>query len=473
MKLYNTLTKQAASLDEYYKLHGTADTLNLYSCGPTVYNYAHIGNFRSYIFADTLVRSLRFLGIPTHWAMNITDVDDKTIRDTLKEFGTHASVEDLRTFTSRYLDMYVAELALLNIDPSQITVIRVADVIPHIQEFILKLMDKGYAYTSDDGVFFSIEMYQADFGDYGELVGAKFLEGKQVGARVKVDDYEKENLSDFALWKKHTEDDGQIFWDHPVLGKGRPGWHIECSVINDIAFNGGQTDIHTGGIDLIFPHHTNEIAQSQPFHKPFVKHWAHCDHLLVEGKKMAKRDGNYILLKDLADRGSIYPLAFRYLCMQTDFRKPFNFTEASLQAAKTALERLYSHVDGLKSSSTDGAGDLNHYNTAFRAALEDDLNMQKALAVLWEVVGDNSLPTQEKYSLLLSFDEALGLGLAQDRTTEITLPHEIQVLVSTRETARANKDFAESDRLRDEIEKAGFSVLDTKDGQVVKKAELR
>lgn len=468
MKLYNTLTKEVESLDEFYKLHGTEQALHLYSCGPTVYNYAHIGNFRSYIFTDILVRSLRHVGIPTQWAMNITDVDDKTIRDTLKEFGAHASVDDLRTFTSRYLDIYCAELKLLNIDPGQVTVIRVADAIPQIQEFILKLMDKGYAYTSDDGVFFSIEKYQADFGDYGELVGKKFLEGKQVGARVKVDDYEKENLSDFALWKKYTEEDGQIFWHHPTLGKGRPGWHIECSVINDMAFNGAPTDIHTGGIDLIFPHHTNEIAQSQPFHKPFVKHWAHCDHLLVEGKKMAKRDGNYILLKDLADRGSIYPLAFRYLCMQTDFRKPFNFTEESLQAAKTALERLCSHMDMLAASTAEGAGDLNSYSAAFRAALEDNLNVPKALAILWEVVGDRALPAQGKYSLLQSFDEVLGLGLTAHRTAETSIPHEVQALVSTRETARANRDFAESDRLRDEIEKAGFSVLDTKDGQVVK-----
>ncbi|MBP9686252.1 MAG: cysteine--tRNA ligase [Candidatus Doudnabacteria bacterium] len=468
MKLYNTLTRKAESLDDFYKLHGTAQTLNMYSCGPTVYNYAHIGNFRSYLFTDTLVRTLDFLGIPTLWAMNITDVDDKTIRDTLKEFGDHATVDNLRTFTSQYLDIYFSELRLLNIDPNHIRIIRVADAIPQIQEFILKLMDKGYAYTTEDGVFFSIEKYQTDFGDYGELVGKKFLEGKQVGARVKVDDYEKENLSDFALWKKHTEDDGQIFWDHPTLGKGRPGWHIECSVINHMAFQGAQTDIHTGGIDLIFPHHTNEIAQSQPFHKPFARHWAHCDHLLVDGKKMAKRDGNYVLLKDLIDKGPLYPLAFRYLCLQTDFRKPFNFTQDSLQAAKTALERLHNHVDELKSSTATGAGNLNQYNVAFRSALEDDLNIPKALAVLWEAVGDNTLPAEGKYALLLSFDEVLGLGLADTRTDEVNIPTEVQALISARETARANKDFSESDRLRGEIEKAGFSVLDTKDGQVVR-----
>ncbi len=468
MKLYNTLTKHADSLDDYYHLHGTKDSLRLYSCGPTVYNYAHIGNFRSYLFTDILVRSLRYVGIPTTWAMNITDVDDKTIRDSIKQFGPASSVDDLRTYTNTYLDIFLKELSTLHIDHSAISIIRVADVIPQIQEFILALIEKGYAYTTEDGVFFSIERYQADFGDYGELVGTKFLEGKQVGARVKVDDYEKENLSDFALWKAHTEDDGQIFWDHPTLGKGRPGWHIECSVINQVAFGGKPTDIHTGGVDLIFPHHTNEIAQSQPFGKPFAKFWAHCEHLQVNGKKMAKRDGNYITLKDLVDKGPLYPLAFRYLCLQTDFRKAFNFTEESLHAAKTTLERLYAHIDNLGDAPADtNGGNLTAYETAFREALEADLNTSKALAVLWEAVGDHTLPPAGKRALLLSFDEVLGLGLA-DKRELATLPAGILELASQRETARATKDFAESDRLRVEIEKAGFSVLDTKDGQTIK-----
>jgi cysteinyl-tRNA synthetase len=293
LKLYNTLTKK---IEEVPK----KDHINLYTCGPTVYNYAHIGNLRSYIMADLLYRTLKYDGYKPKWVMNITDIDDKTIKGAIAKFGQDATVENLREYTKFYLDEFLKDLGEVNVLKDEITFIRVTDVIKETQDFIVSLIDKGYAYKADDGsTYFSIEKYQKDFGDYGELVGNKFLEGKKVGARVAVDEYEKENLSDFALWKAwDKKTDGQIFWDHPQLGKGRPGWHIECSVINKIGFKGEPTDIHTGGVDLIFPHHTNEIAQSQALAGKgnFVHHWFHSEHLLVDGKKMSKSAGNFYTL---------------------------------------------------------------------------------------------------------------------------------------------------------------------------------
>lgn len=472
MKLYNTLTKKVEELEVR-----AGEPVRMYTCGPTVYNYAHIGNFRSYLFADSIYRALTYTGHTVDWVMNLTDVDDKTIRDTIKEFGPEATVANLRTFTDKYIDIFLSELAQVNIGVSNIRIIRVADVIPQIQEFVLQLMQKGYAYQTDDGVFFSIEKYQADFGDYGELVGQSFLEGKKVGARVKVDEYEKENLSDFALWKKHTPEDANIYWDHPTLGKGRPGWHIECSVINDIAFNHQPTDIHTGGVDLIFPHHTNEIAQSQPFYKPFSRYWAHCEHLQVDNKKMAKRDGNFYTLKDLSDKDPLHPIAFRYLSLQTDFRKTSNFTFESLDAARTALERLYKHADALqihnrtdrsdKTNTTNGQG--GGLNDKIREVMQDDLNTPKALAILWEALSNNELSDSDKSALLMDIDSVLGLGVEnRPQISTSPIPEEIKNLAALRDEARANKDFAKSDALRAEIEAAGYEVLDTKDGTQVK-----
>lgn len=463
MKLYNTLTKKVEELEVK-----AGESVRIYTCGPTVYNYAHIGNFRSYLFADSIYRALKFQGQQVDWVMNLTDVDDKTIRDTIKEFGPESSVSDLRKFTDRYIDIFLKELAQVNIDANAIRIIRVADVIPHIQAFVLQLMEKGYAYQTDDGVFFSIEKYQADFGDYGALVGRSFLEGKKVSARVKVDEYEKENLSDFALWKKHTPEDANIYWDHPTLGKGRPGWHIECSVINNIAFGGKSTDIHTGGVDLIFPHHTNEIAQSQPFYKPFTKHWAHCEHLQVDNKKMAKRDGNFYTLKDLIDKDALHPLAFRYLCLQTDFRKTSNFTFESLDAAKTALEKIYIKYELLQTISSTSAANAAA-PVAFTKALENDLNLPKALAELWEVLNNGELEAGTKIATLAHMDSALGLNiLHHSPLSHIAVPQNIQELITARDEARANKDFTKSDQLRAQIETAGYEVLDTKDGTQVK-----
>ncbi len=445
LNLYNTLTKNIEVITP-----ADGKTIRLYTCGPTVYNNVHIGNLRAYIMADLLYRTLKFGGYEVEYAMNITDVDDKTIASTIAEFGAEANVEDLNTFTTRYMNGFLEDLKAVNIDASKIKMIRVSEVIPQIQDFILELLEKGFAYQTDDGVYFSIEKYQAQFGDYGALVGAKFLEGKKVGARVAVDEYEKENLSDFALWKAHSHADRNIFWEHPVLGKGRPGWHIECSVINKVAFGKHAIDLHTGGVDLIFPHHTNEIAQSQPLGE-FVKHWFHSAHLLVEDDKMAKSKRNFYTLRDVEAKG-FSGMDLRYLYLQSHYRTQQNFTWDSLEASKTALQKLKSSGASSGSHTSDPAETTTAEN--FAASLNNDLNTAQALATVWEQKNN-----------LAKYDEVLGLRLTEKTTVKI--PNEVQTLLDQRQTARDNKDFAKSDELRDEIAKHGFEVKDTSDRQQV------
>lgn len=441
LNLYNTLTRK---IEEIIPADGK--TVRLYTCGPTVYNFVHIGNLRTYISADLLYRTLIFDGYNVDYAMNITDVDDKTIKATLAEFGPEATVADLKTFTDRFLETFLEDLNKVSIDASKIRMIRVSEVIPQIQEFILELIQKGYAYHTDDGVYFSIEKYQADFHDYGTLIGEKFLEGKKVGARVAVDEYEKENLSDFALWKTHNEKDGNIFWDHETLGKGRPGWHIECSVINKVAFGNNVIDIHTGGVDLIFPHHTNEIAQSQPL-GPFVKHWMHPEHLQVAEEKMAKSKDNFYTLRDLEEKG-FSGLDLRYLFLQSHYKTQSNFTWESLEASHNALRKLrnnYSTGKAEKSKIKEFSTDLN-----------DNLSTAEALAT---ALGDKNG--------LDDYDKVLGLDLSAAALVDI--PDEVQKLLDERQTARNNKDFTRSDELRDEINKLGFEVKDTDEGPQLNK----
>lgn len=443
LRLYNTLTRKIEEV-----LPADGQTIRLYTCGPTVYNSVHIGNLRTYIMADILYRTLKFDGYDVEYVMNITDVDDKTIKGTIKEFGRAATVENLRTYTTRYLEGFLKDLESVNIDAQSIRFIRVADVIPQIQDFILELLDKGYAYHADDGVYFSIEKYQADFGDYGTLVGEKFLEGKKIGARVAVDEYDKDNLSDFALWKSHTEEDGNIYWDHDILGKGRPGWHIECSAINKIAFNNTAVDLHTGAVDLIFPHHTNEIAQSQPVVEKFVKHWMHPEHLTVQDEKMAKSKQNFYTLKDLAEKG-FSGIDLRYTFLQSHYKTQQNFTWESIEASHAALSKLKYAASNLTAEAVPNGQE-------FRNSLNDDLNTAKALAAAWE----------DKNSLL-EYDKVLGLRLSEVEVLEI--PDEIQSLVDERQQARDNKDFSKSDEIREQIETMGYTVKDTNSGQIIQR----
>ncbi len=403
-----------------------SSTLNFYTCGPTVYNLAHIGNLRSYVFADLVYRAKKFAlpaqagGSPIRWVMNITDIDDKTIKNTISEFGNKAGIEELKKYTDKYYQVFLQDLNKLNVLTSEIEFIKVSEVVPQIQNFIIELINQGYAYQADDdkSTYFNIEKYQRDFGHYGELVGEKFLAGKKIGARIKVDEYDKNNLSDFALWKARETNDANIFWSHPILGEGRPGWHIECSTINYVAFGGKTTDIHTGGIDLIFPHHTNEIAQSEALTgKPFVKHWLHSEHILIGGKKMAKSAGNFYTLGDLEKKG-FDPLAYRYLLLQTNYKQKVNFTWESLEASAKGYQNLKNKIEKLKEVSGSptssapevGLRETGIYLADFSAKITT-LNTASALAVLQAVLSAKDLPPAQKLALIIKFDEVLGLKL--------------------------------------------------------------
>ena len=382
--------------------------------------------------------------------MNVTDVDDKTIKGTLATYGPDATVDQLRNFTQTYFDSFISDLKEANILTDEIEFIRVTDKIKDIQQFIVDLVKKGYGYVTDDGIYFSIEKYQQDFGDYGQLVGEKFLEGKKIGARVAVDEYEKENLSDFALWKSYNkETDGNIFWEDSIkddnvkIPNGRPGWHIECSVINRVAFNGEPTHIHTGGVDLAFPHHTNEIAQSQALlgKGNFVHHWFHSEHLLVDGKKMAKSAGNFYVLQGLESLATLAPWAFRYLTLQSHYRTQQNFTVDSLTAASNGVINL---LNSVRDNPSQGGLKLD--------ALEEDLNSAKAIS-------------ENSHTAVL--EKLIGVQLTDIDSEK--LPDEVSQLAEKRVKAREEKDFAKSDELRKQIEGLGYEVLDTAEGQKIRK----
>jgi cysteinyl-tRNA synthetase len=469
LSLFNTLKQENESF-----ISLDPEETRLYSCGPTVYNYVHIGNLRAYIFADLIKRALKFNGHKLNWVMNITDVDDKTIRDTIKKFGSKASVQNLAQETGVYFQAFLKDLDKININKNDIKFVNVSDVIPQIQDYILKLIEKGYAYKADDGsVYFSIEKYQADFGDYGQLVGKKFLEGKKVGARVQVDEYDKENLSDFALWKAKDSEDAEIFWDHSTLGPGRPGWHIECTVINHLNFPAG-TDIHTGGIDLKFPHHTNEIAQGQALYSPFVKYWLHSEHIQVNDEKMAKSAGNFFTLKDLEEKGIANGLSLRFLYLQSHYRSKLNVSEESLAAATAGLKNLQNKIVSLKALAPNygnATADDSAINE-FTKAINNDFNTAEALAILQEVL-DSSLDAGVRLKTAFKMDEVFGLDLEKAvGTATLSLEDvspEIQTLFTQREQARAAKDYQLADKIRQELNDAGFEVIDTADGAKLQK----
>lgn len=468
VKIFNTVSKK---LEEVHP-HINSERVRFYSCGPTVYGYAHIGNLRSFISADLLVRALILDGQKVHWVMNLTDVDDKTIAGAIAEYGESADVNHLREYTQQFAAAFFADLKKVNVGSGAIEFVNVSDVIPEIQKYILRLIELGYAYKAEDAsIYFSIEKYQEDFGDYGSLVGEKFLQGKKVGARVAVDEYEKENLSDFALWKTHSAADGSIYWDHPVLGRGRPGWHIECTLINYIKFHSG-TDIHSGGIDLIFPHHTNEIAQATPVYKPhtFVSHWMHSEHIMVDGKKMSKSLGNIYTLADLENKELGDGQSLRFLMLQSHYRTRFNVTEDSLLAAKTGLRNIHNQTayiskhmghEFVMSESENAAMIENEFTLQLRAAMNDDLNTPIALALIPEIL-KSELPAREKLLTLSAFEKALGLQLiVSGDQHEEEIPADIQKLIKKRDQSRKKKDYALSDSLRLEIEKLGYEVNDT------------
>jgi cysteinyl-tRNA synthetase len=428
--------------------------VSMYNCGPTVYNYAHIGNFRTFILNDILRRMFEYNKLSVTQVMNITDVDDKTIKKSREE---NVSLSEL---TKKYESFFFDDLKLLNIlEPTKTP--RATENITQIISLIEKLLEKGVAYKSSDGIYFDIKKSDG----YGKLANLNLENVAK--ERINNDEYDKENARDFSLWKFHSPEDGDVSYDAP-FGKGRPGWHIECSAmaINNI---GETLDIHTGGSDLIFPHHTNEIAQSEAATgKKFVNIWVHGGFITVDGKKMSKSLNNVFTLTDLKNK-NVDPLAFRYFVLGAHYRTLLNFTWEALEGAQTALNKLRNFIQNEIKDTLEKSEEKNaEYENKFTEYINDDLNMPKTLALVWEIIKDNEINFSDKKDLILDFDKVLGLKLDKAKE-EMTIPEEILELKNERDVARGQKNFAKSDELRKEIEKAGY-ILEDKNGEsVIKK----
>jgi cysteinyl-tRNA synthetase len=432
----------------------------MYTCGPTVYGFAHIGNFRAYMFEDLLRRYLKYKGYHVTQVMNLTDVDDKTIRD------SRAEGVSLKEYTDRYVKAFFADLDKLGIERAE-HYPAATDHIPEMVEIIKKLIENGLAYEVDGNYYFKISAFPA----YGKLANLD-MDGLKAGARVATDEYEKDSVSDFALWKAWDEADGDVFWE-TELGKGRPGWHIECSAMST-KYLGNHFDIHTGGVDNMFPHHENEIAQTEgATGEKFVDYWMHCEYLIVDGRKMSKSLGNYYTLRQVLDKG-YPPVAVRYLLMATHYRQQLNFTFDGLDAAAKALERYNDFVNNLADypgSKAGGQADeyIDKATTAFEDSLDDDLNISGALGAVFDFIryinrlkADNQLTTVERDKALQTirrFDTVLNFM----QKTE-AIDDEVEALIQQRQQARKAKDFALSDKIRDDLLAQGIILEDTPQG---------
>ena len=451
IKLYNTLTRKKEIFKPLKK-----GFVGLYTCGPTVYDYAHIGNFRTYIFQDFLKAVLVHNGYRIRHIMNITDVDDKTIA------GAKREGLSLSEFTRRYEHAFKQDLETLHIVPPQ-KFTRATEHIPQMIRLIGKLLKKGIAYQADSSVYFDISAFKP----YGRLsrVSSRSL---KTSARMDIDEYAKQDAQDFVLWKAKKE--GEPAWSAP-FGEGRPGWHIECSAMAT-AYLKQPFDIHTGGIDLLFPHHENEIAQSEAANgKQFVRYWMHGEHLMVDGQKMSKSLGNMFTLRDIEQR-EFDLLDFRYLILTAHYRSKLNFTWESLTAARNARKELTNFIHLLLAETArqkkphPAKSPYERYRVLFFSSVNDDLNIPKALAVVWKFIhayhGASIRHPHGAFKLLLEYDAILGL-----RLKDITLPDvpvEIQNLAEKREQLRKEKRWQEADAVRAELEKTGWRVEDTPNG---------
>lgn len=459
LQFFNTLTRRK---EDFVPLN--PPRVGLYTCGPTVYNYAHIGNLRAFTFEDLLRRYLEYKGFQVNHVMNITDVEDKIIRSISEQGKT------LQEFTQLYTEEFLRDLDSLNIKRAHIMP-RATETIADMVTLIQTLIAKKHAYVGDDGsVYYSIE----SFKDYGKLAHLK-LDQLQHGARVKQDEYAKEALGDFALWKAWVEADGEVKWDSP-WGPGRPGWHIECSVMS-MKHLGESFDIHCGGEDLIFPHHEDEIAQSEAATgKQFVRYWLHNAHLLVEDKKMSKSLGNFFTLRDLQAKGW-KGREIRYALIAAHYREQLNFTFDGLQAARSALQRIDEFLLKLQevAASSTAATSPPSFVASFESALDDDLNIAGALGVLFELIRDinkriTTLPPTEARSILDAWkrvDEVLGFGIP----ARSEIPVEVQQLLEDRQAARKAKDFKRSDQIRAQLTQLGWVLKDTPQGPRVERTK--
>ncbi len=458
--LLNTLTRRK---EPFTPLE--TGKVKIYTCGPTVYDYAHIGNFRAFLFEDLLKRWLLHRGFKVTHVMNLTDIDDKTIK------GSQKQNLPLRQFTDFYIKAFFEDLKTLNIVPADVYP-RATDHIAEMVALIKTLMDKGYAYRGEDG---SIYYCISKFPDYGKLSKLKTAELK-AGARVSQDEYAKEEAQDFALWKAWTPQDGDVYWE-TELGKGRPGWHIECSAMS-MKYLGETFDIHCGGVDNMFPHHENEIAQSEAATgKKFVNYWLHNEHLQVEGKKMSKSLGNYYTLRDLLAK-ECDPTAIRFLLMSVHYRQQFNFTFEALESAKSAVGKLRNFVRRLHEVECGGdskgkvAALSEKLQACFGGSLDDDLDIGTAIASLFDFVREinnlldaGTVSKQEAADvggLMMRIDEVLGvIGKVE---VEEALPTDIDALVQKREAARKAKNWKEADAIRAQLKAMGIMLEDTTQG---------
>jgi cysteinyl-tRNA synthetase len=460
LALYNTLSNRVepfAPLEE--------GRVRMYTCGPTVYDYAHIGNYRTFLFADILRRHLRRSGYALRHVMNLTDVDDKTIRN------AQAAGMSLRDYTDQFIAAFWDDMGTLRAERPEI-IARATDHIPDMVRTIRELEERGFAYRNDGSVYFRIEK----FPGYGKLSKID-LTGNRPGARVDQDEYEKADVRDFVLWKAAKPD--EPFWDSE-LGPGRPGWHIECSVMAT-KYLGETFDLHAGGTDLIFPHHENEIAQSEALTgKPFARFWVHSEHLLVDGQKMSKSLGNYYTLRDLLSKG-YSPAAIRYLLVSVPHRKQLNFTLDGLEQAAHAIERLENFRFRIAESSfpagsnPDLAAQIAAFPETLGKALDDDLNTAQAMGVLFELVREAN--TAIDAGTFLQGDVTGVLGCLDEwngvfdvlTTSEVSAgaglsSEAIERKIEERQEARRNRNFARADQIRDELVAAGVLIEDTKEG---------
>ena len=458
LRFYNTLTQQVEDFTP-----ASENTVRMYTCGPTVYDFAHIGNFRTFTFVDLLRKCLRLNGFQLNHVMNITDVDDKIIRNAV---ARRLSLED---YTKIYTEAFLEDCASLRLERPE----RLSPATEHIQdmaEAIQKLGDSHHTYTSEGSVYFKI----ASFPGYGKLSHNDFS-GNLTGARVDVDEYDKADARDFALWK--TPKDGEFFWD-TAIGPGRPGWHIECSVMA-IKYLGETLDIHAGGVDLIFPHHENEIAQSECLTgKLFSRFWLHAEFLMVEGQKMSKSLGNYYTLRDLVAKGHA-PEAIRYLLASVPYRKTLNFTMDGLKSAAIAIERLRNfklrletdrHAEGFNEQL---AGRTAEAAKAFRDSLDDDINTAEALAAAFEFAREVNTAMDAGEFRAGNAAAALEFLTLFDSIFDVLKPTakagglsdaEIETRITDRTAAKKSRNFALSDQIRDELLAAGIILEDTKSG---------
>jgi cysteinyl-tRNA synthetase len=459
LRFFNTYSRQ---LEEFAPRDGASRKIDIYTCGPTVYSRAHIGNFRAYVFEDLLQRHVELRGYKVHRVMNITDVDDKTIR------GAREAKVPLSKFTEPFREAFFGDIDTLRIKRAdEFPGATEQRYIDKMIEMIAALISRGLAYQADDkSVYYRINK----FPDYGKLAHFDLTQLQSTG-RVKNDEYDKEHVGDFALWKAWDEDDGDVKWDSP-WGPGRPGWHIECSAMAT-AILGDQIDIHCGGVDNIFPHHEAEIAQTEGVTgKKFVRYWLHCAHLLVDGQKMSKSLGNFYTLPDVIAKGYT-GREIRYALMRVHYRAPLNFTWEGMEESRQALGRIDDWLERLHEAASGETGKSdNPIGDDFEKALDDDLNISAALGFLFESIRQtnraldrNELEAAGAKAWLQWWDR-INTVLAIEPETK-ALPDDIAALAEARAQARLAKDWRKSDELRDELLARGWEARDTKDGQKV------